>query len=180
MLPLRFFSVLLGAGLVCLAYLIGRRMFPAWPALAVAVAAFVAFLPQHLATVAQVGNDVLAELLVAAVLLLLLGWLGGMQRGAPKRPGVQTNGRKRQGARAIRPVGHAVRAGVDHEDDRLHGRVVGRRGPDLGMVARAGHLAGVLASELGWFWAGRADQFPLVSARYPDLWLARLSGPGAA
>ena len=75
LLPLRLFSVLLGAGLVCLAYLIGRRLFPAWPALAAAVAAFVAFLPQHLATVAQVGNDVLAELLVAAVLLLLLGWV---------------------------------------------------------------------------------------------------------
>jgi len=73
LLPLRLFSVLLGAGLVFLAYLIGWRVFPAWPALGLAVAAFVAFLPQHLATVAQVGNDALAELLVAAVLLMLVG-----------------------------------------------------------------------------------------------------------
>lgn len=46
-----------------------------WPsnsALALAAAAFVAFLPQHLATVSQVGNDVLAELLLAAVLYVLL------------------------------------------------------------------------------------------------------------
>jgi 4-amino-4-deoxy-L-arabinose transferase-like glycosyltransferase len=75
LLPLRLFSVLLGVGLVFLAYLIGRRMFPAWPALGPAVAAFVAFLPQHLATLAQVGNDALAELLVAAVLLMLVGWV---------------------------------------------------------------------------------------------------------
>ena len=34
-----------------------------------------AFLPQHLATVAQIGNDVLAELLYAAALLVLVGWL---------------------------------------------------------------------------------------------------------
>lgn len=39
--------------------------------LALAAAAFVAFLPQHLATVSQVGNDVLAELLLAAVLYVL-------------------------------------------------------------------------------------------------------------
>jgi 4-amino-4-deoxy-L-arabinose transferase-like glycosyltransferase len=88
LLPLRLFSVLLGAGLVFLAYLIGRRVFPAWPALALAVAAFVAFLPQHLATVAQVGNDALAELLLAAVLLMLVGWVGrdagqSAERGAP-------------------------------------------------------------------------------------------------
>ena len=45
------------------------------PALALGTAAFVAFLPQHLATVAQIGNDVLAELLYAAALLVLVGWL---------------------------------------------------------------------------------------------------------
>ncbi len=73
LLPLRLFSVLLGAGLVVLAYLTGRRVFPAQPVLGLAAAAFVAFLPQHLATVAQVSNDVLGELLVAALLLLLLG-----------------------------------------------------------------------------------------------------------
>ena len=51
------------------------RALPRRPALALGTAAFVAFLPQHLATVAQIGNDVLAELLYAAVLLVLVGWL---------------------------------------------------------------------------------------------------------
>jgi 4-amino-4-deoxy-L-arabinose transferase-like glycosyltransferase len=72
---LRLFSVALGAGIVLLAYAIARRAFPARPARALGTAAFVAFLPQHLATVAQIGNDVLAELLYAAALLVLVGWL---------------------------------------------------------------------------------------------------------
>jgi 4-amino-4-deoxy-L-arabinose transferase-like glycosyltransferase len=72
---LRLFSVALGAGIVLLAYAITRRAFPQRPALGLGTAAFVAFLPQHLATVAQIGNDVLAELLYATVLFVLVGWL---------------------------------------------------------------------------------------------------------
>jgi 4-amino-4-deoxy-L-arabinose transferase-like glycosyltransferase len=75
LLALRLLSVVLGAGVVLLAYATGRRIYPAWPALALAAAAFVAFLPQHLATVSQAGNDVLAELLFALVLYQLVGWL---------------------------------------------------------------------------------------------------------
>jgi len=74
-LALRLFSVVLGSGIVILAYAITRRIFAARSALALGAAAFVAFLPQHLATVSQVGNDVLAELLYAAVLFVLVGWL---------------------------------------------------------------------------------------------------------
>lgn len=74
LLALRLVSVLLGAGIVLLTYAIGRRVFPARPGLALAAAAFLAFLPQHLATVSQVGNDVLAELLLAATLYVLVGW----------------------------------------------------------------------------------------------------------
>jgi 4-amino-4-deoxy-L-arabinose transferase-like glycosyltransferase len=74
-LALRLFSVILGAGIVLLAYATARRVFPARSALALGATAFVAFLPQHLATVAQIGNDVLAELLYAAVLFVLVGWL---------------------------------------------------------------------------------------------------------
>ena len=70
---LRLLSVLLGAGIVVLAYGVARRVLPGRPAPALGAAAFVAFLPQHLATVSQVGNDVLAELLLAAVLFLLVG-----------------------------------------------------------------------------------------------------------
>ncbi len=75
LLALRLASVALGAGIVSLAWLIGRRVFPGRPGPALGAAAFVAFLPQHLATVSQVGNDVLAELLFAAVLLVLVGWV---------------------------------------------------------------------------------------------------------
>ncbi len=83
LLPLRLASVLLGAGVVVLAYAMARRVAPGRPRLALGTAAFVAFLPQHLATVAQVGNDVLAELLFAAALYLLIGWL---LTGAQARP----------------------------------------------------------------------------------------------
>jgi 4-amino-4-deoxy-L-arabinose transferase-like glycosyltransferase len=75
LLPLRLLSVALGAGVVFLAFATARRIYADWPALALAVAAFVAFLPQHLATVSQAGNDILAELLFALVLYQLVGWL---------------------------------------------------------------------------------------------------------
>lgn len=73
LLALRLFSVALGAGIVLLAFGVARRALPGRPAAALGAAAFVAFLPQHLATVSQVGNDVLAELLLAAVLFYLAG-----------------------------------------------------------------------------------------------------------
>ena len=69
---LRLTSVILGAGVVLLAYLIGRQLFPGRGWLALAAAAFVAFLPQHVAMLASVNNDSLAELIIAAILLLLI------------------------------------------------------------------------------------------------------------
>ena len=74
LLPLRLASVLLGLGIVWLAYLVVRQIFPDRPGLALGTAAFVAFLPQHLVTASQVGNDVLAELWVALVLFELVRW----------------------------------------------------------------------------------------------------------
>ncbi|MGE5602411.1 MAG: glycosyltransferase family 39 protein [Nitrososphaerales archaeon] len=79
---LRLLSVLLGAGIVLFAYAIARRAAPSDPAIALAAASVVAFLPQHLATVSQVGNDVLAELLLAAVLFISVQVLD-----KPDRPG---------------------------------------------------------------------------------------------
>jgi 4-amino-4-deoxy-L-arabinose transferase-like glycosyltransferase len=70
--PLRLFSVLLGAGVVALAYLIAQRLFPAQDWLWPTTAAFVAFLPQHVAMLAAVNNDSLAELLVAATLYTII------------------------------------------------------------------------------------------------------------
>ena len=80
---MRLLSVVLGAGVVALAYLIGRVVFDGRVPLALAVAAFVAFLPQHLAILGSVNNDSLAELLIAATLaLLVLPW---PDRPAPGR-----------------------------------------------------------------------------------------------
>jgi 4-amino-4-deoxy-L-arabinose transferase-like glycosyltransferase len=69
---MRFFSVFVGGGVIVLGYLVAGRVLGGriWPALASAV--FIAFLPQHLAMLSSVNNDSLAELLIAAILLLLV------------------------------------------------------------------------------------------------------------
>lgn len=69
---MRLFSVFIGAGVVVLTYLVSRRLIPDNEWLALTAAAFVAFLPQHVAMMAAVNNDSLAELLIACILLLLL------------------------------------------------------------------------------------------------------------
>lgn len=68
---LRLFSLLLGAGVVVLTYLVAARLFPGQEWLALTAAAFVAFLPQHVAMLASVNNDSLAELLIAGIVLML-------------------------------------------------------------------------------------------------------------
>ena len=68
---MRLLSVVLGAGVVALAYVVGRAVFGR-VAPALAVAAFVAFLPQHLAILGSVNNDALSELIIAAILALLV------------------------------------------------------------------------------------------------------------
>ena len=70
--PLRLFSVVLGAGVVVLAYFIGKTIFPNSPAIALGTMAFVAFVPMHVTMLASVNNDALAELILAAILLLLV------------------------------------------------------------------------------------------------------------
>ncbi|MCP4423912.1 MAG: phospholipid carrier-dependent glycosyltransferase, partial [Chloroflexi bacterium] len=72
LLAMRLFSVLLGGGVVALAYALARRMFPDEMQPAWGTAVFVAFLPQHIAIMASVNNDALAELIIAAILLLLI------------------------------------------------------------------------------------------------------------
>jgi 4-amino-4-deoxy-L-arabinose transferase-like glycosyltransferase len=81
LLPLRLFSVLLGAGVVLLAYAVAATVFPGRPLLALGTAAFVAFVPQHVAMMAGVNNDSLTELLIGAALLMLLLWLRDEGRG---------------------------------------------------------------------------------------------------
>jgi 4-amino-4-deoxy-L-arabinose transferase-like glycosyltransferase len=61
----RMFSMLLGAALVVVAYLIGAEVFPDRLPIALGGAAFVAFVPQHVAMLSAVNSDALAELLIA-------------------------------------------------------------------------------------------------------------------
>ena len=69
---LRFFSLLLGAGVVALCYLIGRILFPNGREIALTAALFIGLLPQHLAMLSSTNNDALAELLIALTLFYLL------------------------------------------------------------------------------------------------------------
>ena len=96
LVPLRLASVLLGAGVIGLAYATARRLFPDQLWLALSVAAFMAFLPQHVAMLSAVNNDSLAELLIAAMFYCLVvalhrpdplvspktGWALGLLLGA--------------------------------------------------------------------------------------------------
>ncbi len=68
---LRLFSVLLGAGVVALAFWIGQTIFPNRAEISLGTMALVAFVPMHLAIVASANNDALAELILAGLLLLL-------------------------------------------------------------------------------------------------------------
>lgn len=70
--PLRVVSIVIGGGVVVMAYLIGQLVWPGRDDLALTAAALVAFLPQHLAMMSAVNNDGLAELLIGLILWQLL------------------------------------------------------------------------------------------------------------
>jgi 4-amino-4-deoxy-L-arabinose transferase-like glycosyltransferase len=69
---IRLFSVALGGALVVVAYLIGAELYPDQLVFALGGAAFVAFVPQHLAMTSAINNDPLAELLIALTVLQCL------------------------------------------------------------------------------------------------------------
>jgi 4-amino-4-deoxy-L-arabinose transferase-like glycosyltransferase len=75
LLALRLFSALIGAGIIWLLSLCFQAVFPEKPGVVLAATAFVAFLPMHLAILAAVNNDALAELVIAGGLLVLLRWI---------------------------------------------------------------------------------------------------------
>ena len=79
LLALRLFNVFLGACVVLLVFLCARAAVPGSPHIALGAAAFAAFLPMHVALMASVNNDALAELLIAGTVLALLRWqrMGG-------------------------------------------------------------------------------------------------------
>lgn len=70
LLALRLGSLAVGALAVVGVYLVGRRLFPAEPGIALGAAGVAAALPQNLAILASVNNDALAE----AVASGLLAW----------------------------------------------------------------------------------------------------------
>jgi len=82
-LTLRLLSVLLGVGVLVVAFGTVRAIFPARPELALMVAAFIAFIPQHVAMTAGVENDALAELVVGGTLWALVVYVGGGDRPWP-------------------------------------------------------------------------------------------------
>ncbi len=75
LLPLRLLSVAIGALLLLVVRWTVQELVPTRPFLSLAVTAFVAFLPMHLAFTAAVNNDTLAELLLAAIILLVIRYL---------------------------------------------------------------------------------------------------------
>jgi 4-amino-4-deoxy-L-arabinose transferase-like glycosyltransferase len=76
-LPLRLLSVFFGAALLVVALGAIQAIFPTRPGLALMAAAFIAFIPQHIAMTAGVNNDTLAELIVAGTLWALIVYLRG-------------------------------------------------------------------------------------------------------
>ncbi len=72
LIALRLLSLVLGAGTVIVAWHIAQHMLPSRPAVWVATAAIVAFVPQHLHILASVNNDALAGLVIALTLWRLL------------------------------------------------------------------------------------------------------------
>jgi 4-amino-4-deoxy-L-arabinose transferase-like glycosyltransferase len=69
---LRWYSVSLGIGIVLCAFCVGRVIVPAHPPMALAMAAFIAFLPQHVAILGSVNNDALGWLIADIILLASL------------------------------------------------------------------------------------------------------------
>ena len=74
---LRLFGIVIGAGAIVLLYLCLELVFPGKPLVVVGGTAFSALLPMHVAVSAAVNNDGMAELLIMAAMLALLGWLRG-------------------------------------------------------------------------------------------------------
>ena len=76
-MPLRLFSVALGAVVVAMTLAIAQEIFPQRPGLVWLAGGLVAFLPQHTAMMAGVNNDALTEALLALWLWLALRYLRG-------------------------------------------------------------------------------------------------------
>ncbi len=88
LIPLRLFSLALGAGVILFAGLAVREVFPAQPLLALTTAGFIAFIPQHVAMMAGVNSDSLAELVMGIGLWVAVKGIkatGGTEGTSPGR-----------------------------------------------------------------------------------------------
>ncbi len=72
LLALRLTSLLIGLAVVVVTYYATLELWPEREWLSLTATAFIAFLPQHVAGLATVNNDGLAELVIATILWLLL------------------------------------------------------------------------------------------------------------
>ena len=86
LIALRLCSVVIGAGVVLMAWATVRALFPARPWFALTAAAFVAFLPQHAAMMGGVNNDSLAEFWIGAALLACVRYVRGVEEDAAPAP----------------------------------------------------------------------------------------------
>jgi 4-amino-4-deoxy-L-arabinose transferase-like glycosyltransferase len=84
LLSLRLLSVVLGTGIILAAYFTAARLLPGYRTVALAVAAFVAFVPQHIAMLSSVNNDSLAELMIAVLMVVAITYLGNPVNPSPK------------------------------------------------------------------------------------------------
>ncbi len=80
---MRLWTAVIGAGVVLCAWGTLRLVLWRWPVMALAGAAFVAFLPQRLSVMGSVSNDALAELVAGGMLLAAVIYLGNRRDGAP-------------------------------------------------------------------------------------------------
>ena len=85
LLPLRLLTVALGAVLLLVVYWTVQEVASRRPGLALAAAAFAGLLPMHLAQSAAAGNDLLAELLLATIVLLAIRYVKIPAGGAKDR-----------------------------------------------------------------------------------------------
>jgi hypothetical protein len=74
---MRLVSAAMGLGIVVCVWAVARRLTPGAPQIALAAAAFAAFLPQHVALLASVNNDSLAWLLIAVLIWLTVRYTLG-------------------------------------------------------------------------------------------------------
>jgi 4-amino-4-deoxy-L-arabinose transferase-like glycosyltransferase len=82
LVALRLASLLFGAAIIWVAYQAASELWPRQEWLALTATAFVAFLPQHVAGLATLNNDSLANLIIATILWLLLRSAGRPGRAA--------------------------------------------------------------------------------------------------